>query len=106
MTNASNPLDMAWYQRFSGVAKATRAVAEHRGKLDPDGCLVRFISQPTRRENGCGYGLQEGRWRALLNTFNAIGLRRFCFALDNGRLMGVRFPAFNFELPWTGSNRP
>jgi hypothetical protein len=45
--NASNPLDMAWYQSFSEVAQATRAVAEHRGKLDPDGCLVRFDSQPT-----------------------------------------------------------
>jgi len=45
--NASNPLDMAWHQSFSGVAQATRAVAAHRGKLDPDGCLVRFSSQPT-----------------------------------------------------------
>ena len=44
--NASNPLDTAWHQSFSGVAQATRAVAEHRGKLDPDGCLVRFGSQP------------------------------------------------------------
>jgi len=46
----SNPLDTAWHQRFSGVAQATRAVAEHRGKLDPDGCLVRFGSQPTREK--------------------------------------------------------
>lgn len=34
--NVSNPLDMAWHQRFSGVAQATRAVAEHRDTLDPD----------------------------------------------------------------------
>ena len=36
MGNARNPLDMAWHQRFSGVAQATRALAEHRDKLDPD----------------------------------------------------------------------
>ena len=45
--NVSNPLDAVWHQSFSGVAIATRAVAEHRGRLDPDGCLVRFTSQPT-----------------------------------------------------------
>jgi len=44
--NASNPLDTAWHQSFSGAATAARAVVEHRDKLDPDGCLVRFGSQP------------------------------------------------------------
>jgi hypothetical protein len=71
------------------VAQATRAVAKHRGKLDPDGCLVRFASQPAERENGRGQSLQERRWRALLQNIDATILRRFDFVLDSGRLMGV-----------------
>ena len=50
----SHQLDTAWYRSFSGVAKATRAVAAHGGKLDLDGCLMRFASLPTKRENGRG----------------------------------------------------
>jgi hypothetical protein len=35
--------------------------------------------------------LQEGRWRTLLLRIIAMGLRRFDFALDSGRLMGDRY---------------
>jgi len=45
IVNARNPLDMAWYQRFSGVARATRAVAEHRGELDPDIASLSFFQR-------------------------------------------------------------
>jgi hypothetical protein len=93
--NVSNPLDTAWHQRFSGVAQATRAVAAYRGELDPDGCLVRFGSQPAERENGRDWSLHEGRWHALLHSVDAIILRRFDFVLDSGRLnQSGRSPGF------------
>jgi len=82
LVNARNPLDTAWYQRFAGVAEATRAGAEHRGKLDPNiGCLVRLSSQPTERENRARFGVcrNEDGSRCI----HAIGLRRFNVALDN-----------------------
>jgi hypothetical protein len=30
------------------VAKTTRAVVKHHDRLDLDGCVVRFISQPIK----------------------------------------------------------
>ena len=65
--NANNPLDVAWHQSFSGVAHATRAVAEYRGKLDPDGCLVRFGSQ--RIVPGGGLAPDGARWVACKPGF-------------------------------------
>ena len=90
MGNARNPLDMAWHQRFSGVAEATRAVAEHRGKLDPDGCLVRFSSQPTERENGCA---SESVRMKMVALHERNQLRGVSVALDNGPANGCRLRA-------------
>jgi len=50
--SASDPLDTAWHRSFSGAATAARALAEQRDTLDPDGCLVRFGSQPTSEKQG------------------------------------------------------
>jgi len=83
-------MDRAWHQRFSGAAQAARAAAEHRDELDPDGCLARFGSQPTERENGRGQQLQAVTVaESCRMNFTQRGCEGLDRALDFGRLMGV-----------------
>src|SRR5262252_1959252 len=106
IVNARNPLDMAWYQRFSGVARATRAVAEHRGELDPDGCLVRLEFATNRPRNRARSGVCRNDDGS--RCINAISLRRFTVALDSGRLNGGPQSGSTFSIGYylLGGHRP
>ena len=66
------------------------AVAGHRGKLDPDGCLVRiqFATNRVRKTGAVRVCRNEDGSRCY--SVDATGLRRFDCVLDSGRLMGVR----------------
>jgi hypothetical protein len=46
-------------QRFSGAAIGRQGGRRVSRQLDPDGCLVRFGSQPAREKTGAVKSLQE-----------------------------------------------
>ena len=99
--SVSHPLDTAWHQRFSGVAHATRAVAGQRGKLDPDGCLVRFGFATSRARKRARLDSARSKVAYVVASYHRNGLRLFDFVLDSGRLMDVRFffsSGFNFQI--------
>jgi hypothetical protein len=82
-------MDTAWHQSFSGTANAVRAVVKHHDKLDLDGCLVRFTSQPTERGNGCGQVCKKQGGMALCFEVSQPDCDVFIWSLTTGRLMGV-----------------
>jgi hypothetical protein len=88
-------VDSAWHQSFSGAATAARAVVEHHDKLDPDGCLVRFSSQPAAREKRARLVSARMKMAGVVALTYAMSLRRAPFTLDYGRLMGVRYRRYS-----------
>jgi len=82
-TQCNRLRDTNRHQSFSGMARAIRAAASvARHPLDPDGCLVRFWSQPMHRENGCD---------------SDIGWR---FGAKDGLMVTEWFVAQNFMRAW------
>ena len=71
-----------------GRQMAARAVAEHRDKLDLDGCLVRFSSQPTNEKTGAISMSRTEDGLALF--FNAMVCEVVILPLTSDRLMGVK----------------
>jgi len=71
------------------VAKATRAVAENRGKLDPDGCLLRFTSQPTHEKTGAMMLCRKNDGAHCRTEFAHFSDRGRLFQPDRGRRFTV-----------------
>ena len=84
------------------VAPTVSAIGAHRGKPDPDGCLVRFDSQCPRREktHAAGFCTNEHGDNCCWVLFNGVGLRRFRLVLGLRRLMGVGFSGRRMPPQW------